>query len=347
MASTYYDSQLTAEEIEAALEAVDGVIVPANNGKVLAIENGSIVAKSVTEYTDIKVLGSKTITANGTYDPTDDGYDGYDAVMVSVSGGVPLLVRPNLLDNWYFVGGGSQQGGVLFPINQRGQTSYTNIERGYCIDRWVVRGANSQISFSDYGLRITNLTDSGFNAVSQSIESWVSRLAGKTVTFSVLVPNITAVGTSRMFIGNGSGAVYAGEYVATWDITGPGLWVITLKIPTTLTNNYLNVWLTSGNSSNPGYEPVEGQYIDITAMKLELGDTQTLAHQDDDGNWVLNEIPNYQQELAKCQRYYQTYRTQSHRPTYAADCRPVMRTDPSQSTITVNGTTYYTNNADL
>ena len=30
--------------------------------------------------------------------------------------------RPNrnLLDNWYFVGGGSQQGGELLPINQQG-----------------------------------------------------------------------------------------------------------------------------------------------------------------------------------------------------------------------------------
>lgn len=35
--------------------------------------------------------------------------------------------RPNrnLLDNWYFVGGGSQQGGGQFPINQRGETSYS------------------------------------------------------------------------------------------------------------------------------------------------------------------------------------------------------------------------------
>lgn len=50
MANTYYDSQLTAEEIEAVLEAISGLLVPENNGKVLAIENGTIVAKSVTEF---------------------------------------------------------------------------------------------------------------------------------------------------------------------------------------------------------------------------------------------------------------------------------------------------------
>lgn len=32
-----------------------------------------------------------------------------------------IAIRRNLLDNWYFVGGGSQQGGGQFPINQRGK----------------------------------------------------------------------------------------------------------------------------------------------------------------------------------------------------------------------------------
>ena len=41
----------------------------------------------------------------------------------------------------------------------------------------------------------------------------------------------------------------------------------------------------------------------MVAAKLELGDTQTLAHQEN-GVWVLNEIPNYAEELAKCQRYF-------------------------------------------
>ena len=42
----------------------------------------------------------------------------------------------------------------------------------------------------------------------------------------------------------------------------------------------------------------------IIAAKLELGDRQTLAHQNDSGNWVLNDPPpNKALELAKCQRY--------------------------------------------
>ena len=42
----------------------------------------------------------------------------------------------------------------------------------------------------------------------------------------------------------------------------------------------------------------------FVAAKLELGSQQTLAHQDADGNWVLNEIPDYGEQLARCQRYY-------------------------------------------
>ena len=38
-------------------------------------------------------------------------------------------------------------------------------------------------------------------------------------------------------------------------------------------------------------------------MKLEFGSQQTLAYQDEDGNWKLFETPDYAEELAKCQRY--------------------------------------------
>ena len=41
----------------------------------------------------------------------------------------------------------------------------------------------------------------------------------------------------------------------------------------------------------------------FVAAKLELGSQQTLAHQDADGNWALNEIPDYGEQLRRCQRY--------------------------------------------
>jgi hypothetical protein len=42
----------------------------------------------------------------------------------------------------------------------------------------------------------------------------------------------------------------------------------------------------------------------LVAVKLEIGSQQTLAHQED-GVWVLNEIPDYGEELTKCMRYLQ------------------------------------------
>ena len=87
--------------------------------------------------------------------------------------------------------------------------------------------------------------------------------------------------------------------------------------------------------------------VTILAAKLELGSQQTLAHQDENGNWVLNEIPDYGEQLARCQRYFQLYSTADNRPLKAVDCRPTMRTDPLQETIIIDGTTYYYNTADL
>ena len=48
---------------------------------------------------------------------------------------------------------------------------------------------------------------------------------------------------------------------------------------------------------------VTAQGKTIRAVKLELGTQQTLAHQEN-GAWVLNEIPDYGEQLRRCQRYF-------------------------------------------
>lgn len=84
MANTYYDSQLTAAEIEAALEAISGLIVPANNGKVIAINNGKFEARSVQWGGGAPVIEALNVIANGTY-TAPSGVDGYSPVTVNVS----------------------------------------------------------------------------------------------------------------------------------------------------------------------------------------------------------------------------------------------------------------------
>ena len=85
MANTYYDSQLTAEEIEGVLEAINGILTQANNGKVLAISNGKIEARSVQWGGGSAVVQPLSVTQNGTYNPPS-GVDGYAPVTVNVAG---------------------------------------------------------------------------------------------------------------------------------------------------------------------------------------------------------------------------------------------------------------------
>lgn len=87
MANTYYDSQLTAEESEAALEAISGLIVPANNGKVIAINNGKFEARSVQWGGGAPVIEALSVTENGTY-TAPSWIDGYSPITVSVGGSV-------------------------------------------------------------------------------------------------------------------------------------------------------------------------------------------------------------------------------------------------------------------
>lgn len=50
--------------------------------------------------------------------------------------------------------------------------------------------------------------------------------------------------------------------------------------------------------------------MDILAAKLELGDTQTLAHKENDV-WVLNEIPDFGEQLRRCE-FYRRVSTSGH-----------------------------------
>ena len=180
---------------------------------------------------------------------------------------VPLIGKGiNLLDNWYFVGGGSQQGGEQFPINQRRQTSYNGF--GITgIDRWR----------QDYGLTINSDCITTTSVIYQAIDvSLGTRLIGKTVTASVLKRNGELITGTITF-----DASYATDQTVQY----------TRGIAAHIHENRVAQLLRIES----------GDYI---AAKVELGPTQTLAHQEN-GVWVLNDPPpNFQQELAKCQRYY-------------------------------------------
>ena len=205
---------------------------------------------------------------------------------------LPYYSNPNLLDNWYFVGGGSQRGGGQFPINQRGQTEYVSadVPYMYTIDRWAIQS----------GLRL-QLEEDGVLFSYAGTVAWLYQLVespekyvGKTVTFSVLV---TGEENSKITFAIRDEATRWSEAPKdTVNIQDFQKGETKLVSVTATIENGLSILIIQALS--------ETSAIKIAAAKLELGSQQTLAHKEGD-TWVLNEIPNYAEELAKCQRYMQ------------------------------------------
>ncbi len=154
------------------------------------------------------------------------------------------------------------------PVNQRGQTEYTG--NAYTIDRWYIyAGRLDIVSGSHIKITRNNMTD--YFDLRQLFEDLNKDLV---YTFSILSDGelYSVTGT---FVSNPVTKTPFGEIMLSW--SGGKENIVVIRLLTT--------------------DPVN-----ITAAKLELGPIQTLAHQEN-GVWVLNEIPNYALERVKCQRY--------------------------------------------
>lgn len=170
----------------------------------------------------------------------------------------------NLLDNGYFVD----------PINQSGLSAYRG--GGYSIDRWCSYSGTPTITIVS-------------NGITQSKGDWGEPLE-----------------TSRFF---------PGTYTASVLTSNGNLGVVAVDLKRSTDTSYFSKLIPGVNASiqfianwQPGihlfFLRVDSDEIVWSAAKLELGPVQTLAHQDADGNWVLNDpAPNKALELAKCQRY--------------------------------------------
>lgn len=190
----------------------------------------------------------------------------------------------NLLYNWFFGGGGSQNGYGYLPINQRGQANYSGNE--WTIDRWFSNNANLSVTVNSNNITVSNSDSSNRRIFEQHCQR---NFVGQTVTASLLQANGTLT-TLTGVVPTTNGQNISTEFGAH-----------RLRIETKADNITFAVWV--GTSSS----------LSIVAVKLELGTSQTLAHQEN-GVWVLNEIPNYAEELAKCQAYY--YKTNLTNATY-------------------------------
>lgn len=156
------------------------------------------------------------------------------------------------------------------PVNQGGQTEYT--AAGYTVDRWKL-DIGGAVTLED-GCICLKKTGTYWGEYFNDFDQFI----GMTLTGSVLLSD----GTLRTgsFVYNGS--LNQGQIFFSFEL---GFYI--LRLSSSLTQCEINSLVDN---------------VKIKAVKLELGPTQTLAHLEN-GNWVLNEIPVYSDQLARCQRY--------------------------------------------
>ena len=152
------------------------------------------------------------------------------------------------------------------PVNRNGKSKY--IEAGPIIDRWRLNGdGEKSVELTDNGLKFTK-TSGTYADLNYFFD------IKQTSIFSVLFDNklislqINPPLSGNLVISFGGGYLY---HIST--------------------DSLLKIRLTANIS------------INLVAAKLELGNQQTLAHKDADGNWVPNDPPNYDLQYLLCSQY--------------------------------------------
>ena len=207
-------------------------------------------------------VNGKTLSADVTLTGENIAVSTTDSTLIS--GAVKYRTNPNLLDNWYFGN----------PVNQRGQTEYT-AGGVYTLDRWWAQ-YDTTLSIVDGGIKIGGKWD-----VQQYFET---TLPNATYTLSLLYKDRTGSDPLRLLIGNRTD----GNLAQTESKDASGILSVTFST-------------AKSNKANFGFIGSTDNSATIIAIKLELGDTQTLAHKEN-GVWVLNEIPDFGEQLRRCQR---------------------------------------------
>lgn len=260
-----------------------------------------------------------------------------DTSVTNVSNQLGTFVRPNLLDNWYFGNpvdqrkGYIQIGGTMMYkdaacTDQFGPSSGTtpvvvyatyarpidkgvelalyiplnNIVRGYmsngyAVDRWFfdTDSGSCSLAITKDGVKfIATASATGISSLKKDIDpTMLSTFAGKTVTLSIL--GKTDISQQVLFYVNSKVAAVNSSPA----VNGVCMTTLTYTFPDVLTGAAIFVYGRSYSGAGEGT---------IIAAKLELGPTQTLAHQEN-GVWVLNEVPEYGDQLRRCQWYYRQF----------------------------------------
>jgi|GEM_PF-1191661 len=284
-----YTSQFSGEEIDAAVRAaqiISGASTPAELRKKLEIR-GDTIPVSAEDSTLISEALTKIPTTSG--------------------GGV----NPNLLDNWYFGRPVNQRNGYYIPAGVKYNTlSWTEVgttDKAYPVIGYIGQDPLIAVNGTNYIVG-KSVQVPGYCVAGYTIDRWKLDVGG-AVTLEDGCICLKKSGT------------YWGEYFADFDqfigmtLTGSVL----LSDGTLRTGSF--VYNGSVNQAQTFFSSELGFYIQklsnsqtqceinslvdnvkIKAIKLELGDTQTLAHKEN-GVWVLNEIPDFGEQLRRCTYY--------------------------------------------
>jgi hypothetical protein len=164
-----------------------------------------------------------------------------------------------------------------FTVNQRGQSSYSSVT--FTVDRWRNNDTHCITSVNADG----TVTISGSNGnayFGQRLEKNVTeKLLGKKLTISAIVNDeiVSAHGQMPNVLPS-SDTLIIGHSESAFSF---------------------RLTIMADGMTRVDFLVQEGDSITIRAVKLELGSVSTLA---------MDTAPNYQQELAKCQRYFQRYK---------------------------------------
>jgi hypothetical protein len=190
----------------------------------------------------------------------------------------------------------SVDGGTYYVKASDVVPGYTGI--GYTIDRWELAAWNTNsiaMTVEADGVRLIGTSNSANSAQLLESTQLLSFAAGAVVTASILVTALGANGADPCLLLYKSDGTSIGSCI----IESVGLHTLTVAIPDDAGDSVMLAW--GQHASLGGFGNTD---MTVKAVKLELGSVQTLAHQDANGAWVLNEIPDYGEQLRRCQRYY-------------------------------------------
>lgn len=226
--------------------------------------------------------------ANGSWSGWIKSNDGGNADTLDGLHANEISSNPNLLIN------------PNFRINQRAETSYSTA--GYTVDCWklfsTVSGSLGSVTVSDDGVTLTGGDNAMDAYLCQFLEdSYGNKIAGKTVTVSFEVENVTGLGICVAQYGRSESSNLFARVTSDGKYKVTGVWE-----PLSITNRHALMFYNRDAYSS----------AKIKWVKLEIGSISSPFCPPDPAT-----------ELAKCQRYYQIRSTGDIDPV---DLRPSMAT---------------------